>query len=186
MASETPPAPGSAPRGPSKIPLLFGLLNTLGLFAAVGAVVYTRMLFERPKITESTERSARALQAEKELTAPARPAIIAFDPMTVNIRGGGEGSPKMHYVTLGFSLEVRDETLADSITEIKPLLLDRILHLLGNKAFHELNTVQGRYILRTEIQDMANGLVAERQPKTTDQRQPALVTSVYVTQFTLQ
>lgn len=187
MASEAHPTPGSSPSGPSKLPLLFSLLNTLGLLAAVGAVVYTRMMFQRPKITESSERTARTTQAEKELAAPATPVTMAFDPITVNIRGGGAGAPpKMHYVTLGFSLEIRDESRADSVTEIKPLLLDRILHLLGNKAFHDLNTVQGRYILRTEIQDMANSLIAERQPKTTGPRQPALITSVYVTQFTLQ
>lgn len=167
--------------------MLFALLNTLGLLAAVGAVVYTRMLFQRPKITESGERAARITQAEKELATPSKPSTIAFDPVTVNIRGGGaDASPKMHYVTLGFSLEIRDEARSDAVTEIKPLLLDRILHLLGNKAFHELNTVQGRYVLRTEIQDMANSLITERQPKTTAPRQPALVTGVFVTQFTLQ
>lgn len=192
--ADTPGAPELGSSEPSKAPMLFALLNTLGILAAVGALVYTRVLFKRPPITESGERSRLADEVEKT-HRPTKTGTVSFDPVTVNIRSNpekpalAEGTSKqiggkLHYATIGFVLEIRDEARGSQVGEVKPLLMDRFLHLLGNKAFHELNTVQGRYVLRTQIQDMANQLIAERGK--TDEEKAPLVINVYLTQFTVQ
>lgn len=189
-----PAAPDASGGGESKAPLLFALLNTLGLLGATGVLYYTRMAFKRPPITEVGERNRLSVEHEKPKAAT-KTGVIPFDVVTVNIRanpakpGLAEGTShqvegKLHYASVAFTLEILDEARAGQINDIKPLLMDRFLQLLGNKAFHDLNTVQGRYVLRSQIQDMANDLIKERGRTPEDQAQ--LVSQVYLTHFTVQ
>jgi flagellar basal body-associated protein FliL len=192
--SSSPAAAADAetkPAGPPKGPLLLALANTLAILAALGALVYTRLLYKRPAITESSER-ARLEASRKTAPAPAMtPGLIPFDPLTANIEpvppqlqgtpGTAEGriQGKLHYCTLGFSLEVRDIGRSEAIDRIKPVLIDRLLSMLGRKAYYELSTVQGRYLLRQQIVGLVNDLLAER-------KEAPLATDVFFTQFVVQ
>jgi flagellar basal body-associated protein FliL len=171
-------APVDSGPKPSKLPLLLALLNTLTILAAVGALVYTRILFKRPKITEESERARiEAMKAAK----PAKsviPGIVVFDSTTINIastpvhpkaadststnpsqRLGG----KLHYATVGFTLEVRDGSRKGEVEAIRPLITDQFLTIMGKKQFHELNSVQGRYVLKTQVIELANDLLVKHK-----------------------
>jgi|GEM_PF-467248 len=168
-------APQSSSGGGSKLPLILGLVNVLALLAAAGLLYYTRMVFKRPLITESGERARLAKLHESPLP-PSIPMLVTFDPLTVNI----ESTPnkpkpddasnqqiqgKLHYVTMGFSLEIKDIKHKEEIEELRPFLIDHLLHVLGHKKFQELNSVQGRYLLRTEIVNFANEYITKHKIK---------------------
>ncbi|MGZ3699151.1 MAG: flagellar basal body-associated FliL family protein [Bdellovibrionota bacterium] len=199
MADAAPPLPpGAAAPGPPKGPIFLALLNTLAILGTVGLLYYTRMLYQRPAITEAGERD-RLAEAKASPLAPAKPALIKFDPFTANISPSPDAPKpadgtarqlqgKLHYVTVGFALEIRDENQKDLIDEIRPQLMDRLLQLLGHKAFQDLTSVQGRYILRTQILETANKLIASgmkslhEDPRNRD----GLISNVYLTQIVVQ
>lgn len=188
--SDAQPAAAPAPKGPSKLPMILGLLNTLVVLGVLGVLVYTRLLYKRPAITEETEREVIALKVAKPDSDLGTRTMVKFDPFTVNIKAGDpphqdEGAPpapgKMHYVNLGFYLEVRDNTWQEQVTQIKPKFMDSLLRILGKMTADQLTTVQGRYILRTKIVDLMNELINNGKKDA-----EPVATNVFFTAFTVQ
>lgn len=187
-------APVGLPAIPQKAPLpLIPLLNTVALLGAIGLAVYSKILFKRPPITEKEERS-RLVKLHSSPTPAPKPVSVSFGPITVNIQSNpSQPKPadgtfqqiqgKLHYVTLGFSVEIRDENQKDLLDAVHPILLDKIIYFVGKKTFHELTTVQGRYILQSSIHDMGNELINARMQKPLPE---GLITHVYFTQFIVQ
>lgn len=186
-----------APAGPSapKGPLLVTLANTVMILAALGTFVYTRILFKRPQITESAERTRIIAEAQKhQRAANSTLGQVFFDPITANIKSNPdafksidgpdhivEGSGKIHYATVAFTLEIKDADQKDLIEQLRPRITDQILSMLGHKDFKEMTTVQGRYLIRTQILDMVNDLVSQQaKVKTT------LATNVFFTIYIVQ
>ena len=175
-----------APKGPSKLPLLLGLVNTLAILGAGGMFYYTRVLYKRPAITEAQERARiEAAEALAKSTKVHVPGTVGFGPINVNIRTGMVPGPngtqlpaKIHSVQLKFALELRDQEDAGTIKGVEPKMMDQLLALMGRKNFEEITTVQGRYILRTQIQDLVNQLV-NSEAKTNE----VYVTGVYFSDF---
>ncbi len=168
----------AAPKG-SKAPLLIALVNTLAIIAGLGTLVYTRMLYKRPTITEDSERERLAAKHAVP-TTPATPGSVVFEPVTVNIESApaapkpDDGTSrqlqgKLHYATVGFSIQIKDVAQKALIEEVRPILMDRLLTTLSKKPFHELATVQGRYVLRTEILDLVNRVTAHMIMRTADE-----------------
>lgn len=157
--SDAPAAPEAeaapAPSGP-KLPLILGLVNTVAVLAAMGALLYTRVLYKRPAITETTERARIAKEYAKP-SAPAESGFVNFEPAKINIAAAG----KMHYALIGFQLEIRDITKKGEVEKVRPLIMDRFLGIVGRKEFHELTNVQGRYVLKTQILDAINTTIRE-------------------------
>jgi flagellar basal body-associated protein FliL len=119
---------------------------------------------------------------------------IPFGPLTVNILPSPDNmfptspnSPqikgKMHYLATAFVLEIRDKSKSEIVKDLKPFLLDKLIQLVGKKHFHELATVQGRYILRSQLIDLANQTIATRAHL--ENKEP-LVTNLYFNSFVVQ
>jgi flagellar FliL protein len=176
-----------------KASLILTLVNTVVILAAAGLMVYTRLLFQRPAITEDNER----IKLSELLSRPKGPAAAAhvdFEQMTANIAPTpsqpqpANGHPnqimgKLHYATIAFSLEIRDGDRKDEIEKIRPLILDKLLSILGHKTFQELNNVQGRYVLRNQIIDAVNQLLEKANPASAKK---GLVSNLYFSQFQVQ
>jgi flagellar basal body-associated protein FliL len=187
---QSPPAEGG--NGGSKMQLLLPLLNTVAILAVIGTLVYTRILFKRPSITEADERAriAQSTVTSLQQNAPT-PGNMTFDPVTVNIESNpGHPRPadderqiqgKMHYANIGFALELRDISTKDRLEPLRPLILDKVLAIVGRKSFQELTTVQGRYVVKTEILDATNE-IAIRELKSRD----VPVMNVYFNRFIVQ
>lgn len=173
--SDDQSAEAPAPKGPSKAPPILTLVNTVAALAAVGALYYTKILFKRPAITEETERKRlledqRLKKIASETTAT---GLVSFEPVTVNIETYPAQPPltdeddpgalkgKLHYVTMALSVEIVDGGQTKAVDQVRPVILDQILTLMARKSFHELTTVQGRYVLRTQIMDLINRLTAD-------------------------
>jgi flagellar basal body-associated protein FliL len=180
-------ASGATAAGGSRKQLLLPLFNTLLVLGVLGMLIYTRLVFKRPAITEQGERT-RLAQARASPTPVAVPGTLSFDPVTVNIAStpnaphpadgtAAQIKGKLHYATVGITFELRDIAEKERLEKVKPVILDQVLQTLGHKSFGELITVQGRYVLRTQLMELANQLVPSRE---------AAVTNVYFTHFVVQ
>jgi flagellar basal body-associated protein FliL len=187
---------------PSQLPLLVSMINTVAILAAVGILTFTKILYKRPKITEESERAniekMKNAKPEKSLV----PASIVFESSTINIAAtpeqpkSSDGTSnqiqgKLHYATVGFTIEISDETKKADVETIRPQISDQFLTLMGKKQFHELTSVQGRYVLKTQILELANELWNKRQKKddrttASGDMEPSLFTNLYFTNFIVQ
>ena len=189
-AAAAPEGSHDAPPKESKLPVLMALLNVVGAMAVIGSLVYTRILYKRPQITEELEREVVATKFAKAKHADnSLKALIKVEAFTANIKTGdgpiqSPGAPaaigKMHYVNMAFSLEVRDGFQAE-VDSIRAPFMDKLLHILGKMTVEELTTVQGRYILRTQIVDLVNQLLNKGKKDA-----EPVATNVYFSQFLVQ
>ncbi len=200
-SSDAPAAP-SAPKGP----MILALLSTLATLGALGTLVYTRMLAKRPAITESLERE-KIKKHNVKVQAGDNFGLVKLEPLTINIAsdtdpkiaGGHSNSPnpspsgqpetkapvgQMRYIIVGITLEIRDKDEEKRFDPIKMVFMDRLITLFASKSFKELSTVQGRYILRSQITEQANELLTEYHGASLGEI--PLVTNVYFTQFLVQ
>lgn len=166
--------------------LILVLVNTLAILAGLGAIVYTRIIFKRPVITESGERERLAQSKKDETLSNQERGLIHFKPMTLNIANPASRSPsdtatgptpegKLHYATVGFSLEVKSTDQEAALDNAKDIFMDRLLQLFSKKTFEDITSVHGRFILRSEIVALANSLL-----------KVPVVTNVYFSQLTVQ
>ena len=165
---------GATSGGSSKIFTIIALINTIAVLATGGILVYTKLLFKRPPITEAQERARLEKQKEKKLkdAKKAEPGMVTFDPITVNIRStpgkvrtteSGDVEGKLHYATIGFALELKDKNKTSLIEELRPMFMDKLMSMLGRKSYTDLITVQGRFLVRTQIMDAVNDLILQDQ-----------------------
>jgi flagellar basal body-associated protein FliL len=155
-------AEAAGPPGPSKLPMILALVNTVAILAAMGALVYTKLLFKRPVITESGQRAALAKTNASPLPQ-AEPGFVTFEPTTVNLASEEPG--RHRYATIGFSIGIRDKSRAAEVEAVRPLIMDKVLSLFGRRQPQELTNVQGRYVLRAELVDAANEILRENHGK---------------------
>lgn len=159
--------------------MLMALVNSVAVLAALGAVLYTKVLFKRPEITEHGERAAISAKV-KEPKAEETKGFVTLEPMTVTIQPGqgadqGVQDAKLHYATVTFVLEIRNAAEQAKFEAIKQVFMDQTLHMLSKKRFEELTSIQGRHTLMAEMTDTANALIKE-----------PLVTRIFYTQFIVQ
>ena len=216
MAAQSESSSGAAGPGKksgSSAPLFLALGNSLIVLAAVGLLAYTKLVYKRPVITESGERE-KIKKAHELPPIPVKPLLMNFDPQTVNIESNpfapkaADGTStqlqgKLHYATLGFSLEVRDEKQKNMMEELRPVIMDLVLNDLGHKKFQELNNFEGRDLLKSQLVDQINDLanahrikVEKKKSKSKsddsdeaeEQRKPKeiFVTNLFFTQFVVQ
>ena len=181
-------------KGISETLTLIGLaLNALLLIATVGAMYYFKIAFKRAPITETTEREALSVAMEAP-SAPSKRVLVPLESITVNIATSPDQPPpadnatqqiqgKLHYITTSVTLELRDKGEEGMMETAKPLIQDKLIHILGKKHFHELTSIQGRYTLSSQIIDAANQIVSNLS--ITPVRE-ALITNVYFTEFIVQ
>lgn len=163
------------------------------MVATLGCLYYTKLVFKHPPITDVGERKRIAEEHEQPIT-PLTPSYIKLPTQTINIEPTpGRPKPangtheqimgKLHYVTLGLSLEINDQSQQEVIENLRPYILDKLMTLIGRKPFHELNSVQGRYLMQSQIIDLANQVIAAHG---NDPTAKDLVTNVYFTEFSIQ
>lgn len=147
------------------------LANSLFIVAALGLLVYTKLLYKKPVIDEASELK----QKQEELAKPAPitdRVIIPFDQLRINI---AMTSGKAHYGHGCFSTECRDAEAAELVKRKRDLLIDKLIAALGHRQMTELNTVQGKLILKSELLRKFNEITA-----------PAAVTDLFFSTFILQ
>lgn len=170
----------AAPAKPKfKLPpmgMLLAVINTVFVLIALSTVVYTKMLYKRPTIDEDVEFKKMA-DAAKLPEAGSEKALFNFDQMTVNI---AQTSGKAHFVTIAFSVECRDSETASAVKQLKSQLTDKVIASLAKRQITELNTIQGKLLLKTELMRVFNEILNGSA------KIPAGITDIFFANFILQ
>ncbi|NDD90596.1 hypothetical protein EBZ37_00700 [bacterium] len=174
---EGAPVEPKAPRAKPPLTIILLATNLVAALSAVGMVAYTKVLYKRPAITETGEREKLSNKMKKK-NPVGPPGSLVFPPVTVNLDPapadqGGQG--KLHFATIGFTMATVDKEAEGKLQEVRPLIEDKLLTLVGKRGYQDLTSVQGRYLLRSQLRESANQLAKE-----------PLVTDVYFTEFTVQ
>lgn len=171
MADEQP-AEAAAPAGKKfDLQTVLLLVNFLAVAAAAGTLLYTRVLYKKPQITESQEKAKLAPSHGSESKEGDRP-LATFDELRVNIASTGGRS---HFATFQMTAECVDEEAQGRVESQKDKLVDKMIAIFNRKEVRELTTVQGRLVLKEELVHAFNGIVGDGS-----------VTDVMFSSFTVQ
>ncbi len=176
----------------AKLVLVAVIVNLVIVFVGAGSTYFTRILYKRPAITEPTERD-RLEKKYSDKDHKSDSTMVIFKPLTLNIAtkpnpakaADGTDSQlqgKIHYATIGFGIEIREASRKERIEALTPVITDRFLSMLGRKEMHELTSVQGRYLLRSQLIDMLNDVVGSQSGMGDEE----LITNVFFTEFQIQ
>jgi flagellar FliL protein len=156
---------GDAPSASKKKMMVMMIAGVLILGAAGGAAYF---------MTRPSKDKAEETHKKKEVSA--EPAFVKIDSFTVNLQpeNGAE-----QYLQIEFQLQVNDLLEVDLFKKNMPKARSRLLLLLSGKRASEINTVEGKRALATEI------IAVMKQPFA-DKGEPQAVTDVLFTNFIIQ
>jgi flagellar basal body-associated protein FliL len=177
---------------PLPLGMILGVLNTLALLGLLGALVYTQVLYKRPKLTETGEREKLAQEFGKR-PEEMKKVLVTFEgiqgalkatPVGVQVPGGPPIRMKTHTIAMNLALELIDADFEGVVKGRQAKFLDQLLRELGETSVDQLATVQGRFLLRSKIAGIMNELV--REEKKLSPNAPPVVTNVYFSDFLVQ
>jgi flagellar protein FliL len=154
--------------------LAFVVVN-LGVMGLGAYWVYAgTMGWHSPSITEEQLSAEREALEDKqdELGAEAGPLVYTMDKFTVNL--GGE--PK-RTIRLEVNLEMLGKDGFEEIinSDNRAKARDRIVRLLNDKSFTDLETIQGKLFLKDRIASEINGILDK-----------GIVKDIYFSEFVVQ
>ncbi len=153
--------------GPSKLPIILGISNTV-LILVVGGLSVMNML----KKPEAAVSSAQVTETAANVDLPTAAAgTYTFDPFVVNLMD----SANIRFVKVQLELELSSTDMIAELDERKPQLQDMVISVLSNRTYAELLGVRGKTQVREELLRRMN------QSLTT-----GTVTRIYFTEFLVQ
>lgn len=148
----------------------FALLN-LGVMGAGAYLVYASTIgWKSPQITEADLRTKE--EKEAEANRDLGPYIYTMDRFVVNL----DGEPRR---TIGLQVNL-DMLSPESFEEVvntqnRARARDRIVRILNNQSFAELETIQGKLFLKDKIASEINSMLKQ-----------GVVKDVYFGEFVVQ
>ncbi len=156
MAEKKTNAPQEKPKNIGAIlTVIFAVLNLI-VVGVGGFLVYSSTLaWQSPKITEEDLQKEMASESDDARYAP---YIFTMDKFTVNL--GGE--PK-RTIRLEVSLQMLGKEGYEEIMspESRAKTRDKIVRVLNDKTFTELETIQGKLFLKDTIAMEVNSVLRE-------------------------
>ena len=184
--AEEKPAEGAegekaAPKPKRNLPpgLLLAVVNSLVILGALGATVYTKMIYKKPTIDEAAEmQKIKNVAAEKEEEEiDTEKPVLTFEQQTINIKPT-QGKP--HFVTIAYAVELKNADAESAATQMKAALSDIVIKNLAKLEFSDLNTVQGKLLFKTQLVREFNEKLKEVS------KIEASVNDVYLSNFVIQ
>lgn len=143
-------------------------LNGLGVAAATGLVIYAHTSIKRPSTDPNAEMGNMTSQSIEQTQL----ATVNFPKLVTNLysRHG-----RLRYVDLQYNLLPFKEEDAQKIQDLKALINDTIIEVVGNMPPEELNSVTGRILLETRVKKSVNSYLNYK-----------LVKKIYFSRFIIQ
>lgn len=155
---------------------ILALLNFLVMAGGLGAVVYFRLIYKPPIITEQMamqeveKENNKVKEAEAELDTR---KTLDLPPLIINLRT--ERGGKNHYASVKVVIECSNEACFQELTDAKPQLLDSVQSTIAKRSYSELIQGYTKFRIRHEITRLANSITTQGD-----------VTNAYFSQFTVQ
>lgn len=169
---------------------VFALVNLSVVGGGAYLVYASTMGWHPPTMTEKSLRAQRAPASVKPEAKPAEgaegaaavaaapqeeipaPFLQKLDTFTVNLNG----EPK-RVIQLEVSLEMLNEESYEEVMDVMrvPKIRDRIVGILNDKSFPDLESIQGKLFLKDRISSEVNGILDK-----------GVVKDVYFSKFVVQ
>lgn len=156
MANEKPEEQKAKPKNLGLIlTAAFAVLN-LGVVGGGGYLVYaSTMAWQSPKITEEALQTEMASKTEDERYAP---YIFTMDKFNVNLGGEPRRSIRLEISLQMLGKEGYEEIMSpDSRAKAR----DKIVRVLNDKSFTDLESIQGKLFLKDTIAMEVNSILKE-------------------------
>lgn len=149
--------------------IVFAVINLLVMGGGSYLVYASTIGWNSPKISEEDALRELASVAESEESAP---LIFTMDKFTVNL----DGEPKRS-IRLEVNLEMLSKDGFEEVMspESRAKARDRILRILNDKTFADLESMQGKLFLKDKIAGEVNGILRK-----------GVVKDVYFSDFVVQ
>lgn len=147
--------------------LLFVVINVLGVGGAAFVVYKSTIGYVADPIGE---KIAREKYIERVKYFEEKPIVYTMDPFVVNLNGQPAKT-----IQLELSLEMLNEVGYEEVITKTTEARDKIVQILNGKAYPELETIQGKLILKNQITVALNQYL-----------RAGVVKGVYFTNFIVQ
>ncbi|QAR32387.1 flagellar basal body protein FliL [Geovibrio thiophilus] len=171
-ADEKDTQPEQGGKKKSKLKLIIIILLLLVLLGGGGAAYF---LFLKPNPNQAAQPAAAASAAPEAAPSEAIAQIGELYPLesfVVNL--ADPGGTRYLRVTLQIELTAV-KGLKEEIDKRVPQIRDAIITILSSKRYEEINSAQGKMIMKQQIMRRINSLLAAGQ-----------IANVYVTEFVIQ
>ncbi len=172
-AEEKDTQPEQGGKKKSKLKLIIIILLVLVVLGGGGAAAY--FIFLKPK---PAKQAGQQNAAQSQTDAPQTEAVTQIgelypmESFVVNLADPG-GS---RYLRVTLQLELTAvKGLKEEIDKRVPQIRDAIITILSSKRYEEINSAQGKMIMKQQIMRRINSLLASGQ-----------IANVYVTEFVIQ
>lgn len=112
---------------------------------------------------------------QHDTTLPPPTYYRELAPLTQNFQGPG----RVRFIQIGLVLMAHDESGLDLAERHMPAILNNLNLLIGGKTYEELNTPEGKDILRDELLNEITRLLRERTGR-------AAIDAIYFNSFVMQ
>ena len=145
----------------SKKKLIIIVAAALLLVGGGGAAAYVFLFGKHGAAGDGNAKEAAAEDYEDEGGAKGKPPIyLSLEPFVVNVAG----ETVERYLQVGVDVKLSSSEMADSVKQRMPEIRNSILLILSSKRVDELNTLEGKNLLRDQMRDAVNRAIGKYRP----------------------
>lgn len=152
--------------------IAFSVLNLTVVGGGAYLTYASTIGWEAPSLREGELVQLRKLASESDMQVNDEPLLFTMDRITANLAG----EPK-RMIQIEVNLEMLNRSGYQEVvdSERRAKARDRILGILGERTFSEIESIQGKLFLKDEIARQLNGILDS-----------GVVKNVYFSQFVVQ
>ncbi|PWU12793.1 MAG: flagellar protein FliL [Bdellovibrio sp.] len=150
------PTGGIMGKLPAILTASFAVLNLLVTGAGAYLVYVSTLGYEAPSIREEELAQVRKLASEAGTQEGDQPLVYTMDKMTLNLAG----EPK-RLMQIEVNLEMLNRESFEQIMDVeaRAKVRDRVLSLLGEQTFDEIEPIQGKLFLKDRLAREINSML---------------------------
>ena len=156
-------------KGGSKTVLIIIVAGFVLFMAMAGAGFY--ILWQKMPGSSANSAMTSESATEKEPPSKGLGPIYSINPFVINLAGSGG----KRFLRVKMALELKSQRTFEQVHAQLPRVKDTLLTILSAKKFQDINTVEGKSDLRTEIAAKMDTLFSK-----------GAVTNVYLTEFVIE
>jgi len=155
--------------------IAFAVINLAVVGYGTYLVYASTLGWRAPQINEEQLASLKEKESKDE-NSQTGPLIFTMDKFTVNLAGDPLKDPR-RTIQLEVNLEMLNKDGFEEVidTAQRAKARDKIIQILGNKSYNEVETIQGKLFLKDQIASELNSLLDK-----------GIVKDVYFTNFVVQ
>lgn len=171
MAEEQAPPSGKKLNGALLMQIIVAVINLTFVGGGVYMTYISTIAWHSPEITEA-QLQAEAEAEKTQEKEPLAPLVYTMDKFTVNL----DGEPK-RTIRVEVNLEMLNKDGFEEVIDYdnRAKARDKIVQLLNNKSYAELESIQGKLFLKDQIATEMNAILDK-----------GVVKDIYFSEFVVQ